>query len=794
MPRSLTAASIVLIALAIHAPALAATLPAGFEDRLLVDATSATGAATPVGIAYEPGSGALFVLEKGDGTGTGNARVRRRDPATGAVTTALNLPCVGSTGEQGLLGIAFDPDYLSPGGADRHVYLFYTRAVGRTGESCEIAGVPWGWYNQVVRYHESGGVLTGEELLLRGPILEANNHDGGTVRFAPDKTLYISLGDNDTDAYPLPAARNLNDLRGKILRINRDGSIPQDNPFAGQAGARPEVWAWGLRNPFRFSIDPTTGTVYIADVGEGSWEEIDKGIAGADYGWPCFEADAAFRTCSPAPTNDVKPIYAYDHGVGSTVIGGPVYRGSAFPTDYRGRYFFGDYEANWIRDARIAADGTLTDVRTFIPDAWMVVDMAVSPSGCLTWVSIGGQGVRDACAIGGANGQPQAVASATPVSGVAPLGVQFDGRGSSDPDGDPLTYFWDFGDASSSTAAAPLKSYSINGVYQAALTVNDGRGQTNSIDTAPPVRIVVGNRPPVGTITSPAANAHYDAGQQVSYGATATDPEDGALPASGYSWTIVFHHAEHTHPFAGPINGQTSGTFTIPDTGEESTDVFYRVELTVTDSGAPVGTDAKLTHSSSRDIHPNLTSLTVAASPVGHGLRLAIDQTSNVAPWTKASVTGFKRTLTAPSPQTVNGATWQFVSWSDGGAANHVVSAPAQPRTYTAVFACTAGCGADSDGDGVADTADNCPTLANPDQADFDGDGYGDACETGTLQADWDLSGRVDGFDLAALGRAFGAAAGDPGYDAAIDLSRDAMIDGDDLALLAAAFGASHPF
>jgi glucose/arabinose dehydrogenase len=257
------------VALCVASSARAATPPAGFEEHVVVDPSAATGASTPVGIAYEPGTGALFVLEKGDGTAAGSARVRRRDATTGVVTTALTLGCVDSEGERGLLGIAFDPDYLAGGNANRFVYLYYTRAVGVTGSPCAIAGVPWGGYNWVVRYRESGGLLAGEDVLLRGPLLEANNHQGGSVRFAPDKTLYVSMGDNDTDAYALPAARDLNDLRGKILRINRDGTFPANNPFVGQAGKRPEIWAWGLRNPFRISVDEATGTVFIGDVGEG---------------------------------------------------------------------------------------------------------------------------------------------------------------------------------------------------------------------------------------------------------------------------------------------------------------------------------------------------------------------------------------------------------------------------------------------------------------------------------------------------------------------------------------------
>lgn len=669
----------------------AATPPAGFEDHLVVDATAATGAASPVGIAYEPGSAALFILEKGDGAAAGSARVRRRDSTTGVVTTALTINCVDSVGERGLLGIAFDSDYLVAGGAQRYVYLYYTRSVAANGP-CAISGVPAGSYNWVVRYHESGGALTGEEVLLQGPLLEANNHQGGTIRTAPDKTLYISMGDNDTDAYPVPKSRDLNDLRGKILRINRDGTIPQDNPFVGQPGKRAEIWAWGLRNPFRISVDAATGTVYIADVGENLWEEIDAGIAGADYGWPCFEAQASFASCSPPPSGDTKPIYFYDHSVGFSVIGGPVYRASAFPPEYTGAYFFGDYGAGWIRRGRIAQDGSLTDVVDFFPGATSVVDMAVSPVGCLTWVGINGQGVHDVCYVGGTDGQPQAIASAAPLSGLAPLSVQFNGTASSDPDQDPLTFLWNFGDSTTSTAAAPLKAYSTNGVRQATLTVNDGRGASNSSDAAPPLRIVVGNRSPSGTITSPVVGDHYNAGDTIPYAGSATDPEDGALGPPAFSWTVVFHHDTHTHPFLGPIVGVTSGTFTIPTSGEESTHVYYQVLLNVTDSGAPLGSVGTISQESFVNIVPNVTNIGVAANPPGAGLQLAIDQIPATAPWSKPSVVNFPRALTAPSPQTTGGATWAFSSWSDGGAAGHGIAAPPAPTTYTATYQCVAGC------------------------------------------------------------------------------------------------------
>ena len=190
------------------------------------------------------------------------------------MTTALALTCVDADGERGLLGIAFDPDYLQ-GASSRWVYLYYTRLSPSSG-TCSIPGSV-GSRNRVVRFKEAGGVLSGEQLLLEGPVLGATNHNGGTLRFAPDKTLFVSMGDNGTGFDTNPLARDLSDLRVKILRIQRTGSVPNDSPFVGQAPKRPEIWAWGLRNPFRFSID-SDGTPWIGDVGENSWEEIDRGI------------------------------------------------------------------------------------------------------------------------------------------------------------------------------------------------------------------------------------------------------------------------------------------------------------------------------------------------------------------------------------------------------------------------------------------------------------------------------------------------------------------------------------
>ncbi len=696
---SILSARLALTALVASLPASAGTPPPGFVETQVVSTSSSTGASGPTAVAYQPGTGDLWVLEKGAGSIEGSARVRVRSAISGLVSTALTLDCVDSRGERGLLGIAFSPGFLNPGGADRHVFLFYVRRIAAAG-TCSISGESETSRFRVSRFTESGSTLSGELVVLEGPDLNAaTNHNGGTLRFAPDDTLYISTGDNDTDATVNPLSRDLSDLRGKLLRINADGSIPVDNPFVGQAGVRPEIWAWGLRNPFRFGIDPDSGAPIIGDVGEGTWEAIYWGLAGADYGYPCFEGSATFRTCNPAPApgSVTGPIFEYGHGLetppvsGNSVTGGPVYRHTAFPEEYRANYFFGDFVDDWIRRGRLSESGQLVDVEMFMPDATGVVDIVVSPDGCLTWVGIQGGGVREVCYAGGTNGQPQAQSSATPMSGLASLNVQFTGSQSTDPDPlDTLLYSWDFDDASSSALADPSHVYTTDGVYQAVLTVDDQQGEVNSTDAAPPLRIVVGNRSPSVVIGSPSAGSFYNAGDTITFSGSSSDPEEGSLPAGQLSWTIVFHHDTHTHPFLGPINGVAGGQFVVPATGEDAIDVFYRVHLTASDTGAPLGPVGVLSSTTHVDIQPNVSQLTLAANPAGSGLELEYDHLSAPAPIVRDSIVGFPRTLGARSPQTTGSGTFFFQSWSDGGPAVHDITTPAADTTYTADFAaCT---------------------------------------------------------------------------------------------------------
>jgi len=188
---------------------------------------------------------------------------------------------------------------------------------------------------------------------------------------------------------------------------------------------------------------------------------------------------------------------------------------------------------------------------------------------------------------------------------------------------------------------------------------------------------VTSDRPPVGQILTPAQGTTYFGGMVVNYSGSASDFEDGDLPASAFTWQVDFHHNTHIHPFIAATTGSKTGTFTIPNRGETSSNVFYRLILTVEDS-------AGLTYTVSRDILPRRANMTFATNPAG--LRITLDGQNRMTPFTVTGVVGIKRTIAAPSPQTLNGLSYVFQSWSDGGAISHEISTSSVNTTYTANF------------------------------------------------------------------------------------------------------------
>ena len=328
----------------------AATLPSGFTETQV-----ASGMSNPTAMTFAP-DGRLFVLQQG-----GQVRVIKNN--TLLATPFLTVP-VNSSGERGLLGIAFDPNFAQ----NQFVYLYYT-----------VATTPI--HNRVSRFTANGDVaVAGTEVVILDleNLSSATNHNGGAIHFGPDGKLYIAVGENANASN----AQTLTNRLGKMLRINADGSLPTDNPFHTTAtGANRAIWSLGLRNPFTFSFQPGTGRMFINDVGQSSWEEINEGSAGANYGWPATEGytnDPTYRS----------PIYAYENaGSNCAITGGAFYNPvtTQFPNDYVGDYFFADYCGNWIK----RLDATTGSVTDFASGISRPVDLAVAADGSLYYLARG---------------------------------------------------------------------------------------------------------------------------------------------------------------------------------------------------------------------------------------------------------------------------------------------------------------------------------------------------------------------------------------------------------------------
>jgi PKD repeat protein len=264
------------------------------------------------------------------------------------------------------------------------------------------------------------------------------------------------------------------------------------------------------------------------------------------------------------------------------------------------------------------------------------------------------------------NTAPTAVATATPTSGVPPLTVTFSSAGSSDPDKDPITYSWNFGDGGTSTAANPTHTYGTAGTYTAALTVTDSH---NAFTTAS-VLITVGNNAPTATILAPADGTKYNVGDVIVLQGRGTDPQQGTLSGASLTWQVMLHHNEHVHFDLFPNLTGESNTITYLDHGDNT---YLEICLTATDNGGLIDTKCV-------SVFPHTTTLTFKTKP--GGLQVIYDGVSRPVPFSVTVPVGAKRDIIAPLSQ--GGRTFQ--SWSDGGAAIHSIIAGSQPATYTATY------------------------------------------------------------------------------------------------------------
>ncbi|MBT8478901.1 MAG: PQQ-dependent sugar dehydrogenase [Gemmatimonadetes bacterium] len=342
---------------------MTATLPTA-DDIVLTEI--ADGLQRPVQLTGLSGDSRLFIVEQ---------RGRIRVLADGQLRPEPYLDIAGQLSggnEQGLLGLAFHPDFASNG----YAYINYTNGAGDT---------------EVVRFTESADGLTldpasrKDVLFVEQPF---GNHNAGQLLFGPDGMLYVPLGDGGSGGDPQGNGQNLDTLLGSILRIDVDGgdpyTIPPDNPFVA-GGGRPEIWAYGVRNPWRNDIDVEGGFIYVADVGQNEWEEVSVASlseAGVNYGWNTVEGPECYQDSNCDRTGLRDPVVSYSHGDGCSITGGHVYRGSAI-AGLAGTYFYSDFCSGWLRSFRLdPTQGAAVDQREWaIPDIGSVYSFGRDAAG-----------------------------------------------------------------------------------------------------------------------------------------------------------------------------------------------------------------------------------------------------------------------------------------------------------------------------------------------------------------------------------------------------------------------------
>ncbi len=631
----------------------ASVVPGQFADMQL-----ASGLAEPVAMDFAP-DGRLFICQK-----SGQLRIVKNGALLGTPFMSLS---VDAYQERGLLGVAFDPNWAT----QKYVYVYYTPNSAPA-------------HNRVSRFLANGDVVGGaEQVLIELENLTSGIHNGGAIHFGTDGKLYIAVGEN---SQPTMAQRQDIAL-GKMLRINADGSVPSDNPFVATQSRKQAqaIWGYGFRNPFTFAVQPGTGRIFVNDVGQDKWEEIDELQRGNNYGWATAEGN---ETLDPN-FSYTPPWFQIGHvteagmpAKNCSIIGGTFYNPAVqnFPNSYVGSYFYGDYCAGWVKSINTSTKA----VSGFATGIANLVDLKTGPDGALYYLTL--SGMLNKITFTG---------SSAPSISVQPQGDTI-AKGENktftvSTNGTGLTYQWqrngaNIGGNSASLTLTNVQITDNNAQYR--VIVSNASGSVTSINA---ILIVINGSRPVASIATPTPSQLYTAGQNISFSGSATDA-DGPVATTGFTWDLVLYHDAHNHLPTTKAN-VTSGTFTIPNTGEVSPNVWYRITLTVRDASG-------LKHSVFRDIQPVKANLTLATSPAG--LRVDLDANPYNAPATIQGVAGIVRPLTLISPQALNGSFYTFSSWSQGGAQSQNITFPSANATYTANFAQTTWLSQDVGATGIA--------------------------------------------------------------------------------------------
>lgn len=614
-----------------------------------------------------------------------------------------------TNGERGFQSIVPHPNFAE----NNWLYIYYTAF----SQDC-LEDPIFGPKNRLSRMKMDPQTLRimneTEQILMEGAPTHKFFHNGGAIKFGNDGKLYVSTGDGGGDS----TSQDLTNLHGAILRLNDDGSVPEDNPLTFQGGYNgipcgqtggvmatdapknavcSEIFSYGFRNPFRIVMDPaeTEKTrFFVNDVGGSVWEEISEAgtdFAGKNYGWPQYEGPCKFGKMDECPLFDPKsnilnreqytePLYYYNHlqdREGGCIAGGAFVPEGIWPSEYK--YVYADFIFhsiyNLVEDSKNECSTCVPPIPKYKNETFYtsikdedqhenyarVVDIFFGPykdtQALYVFKMGGGDNVWRIRYTGSDNIPPVAKIEVDSTSVDVGAAVAFDGTNSYDPEEKGLTYEWDFGDGESfSTESNPIHAYGAPGQYTVRLGVTDSAKHTQTASV-----VVVVGKPPTLTITSPAEGDEFFVGEILTLSGVANDAQGNPLSDADISWEVRKHHADHWHPFLDTKAGNDMLLFPAPEPEDylAATNSYLEIIMYATDSNG-------LVSSTSRNVQPRLVQLCVDSEP--QGLEIFVDEFPITTPLRITSWVNHELRVRTPLYQLANDtmANNTFNSWSDG--------------------------------------------------------------------------------------------------------------------------------